>query len=84
MQKWEYMKLRVEWTYTESGWQFVYEKKYYAADDLVLVMNELGQQGWEHISVVPFHTTIHRRTDEEDWIETSTERYDLFFKRCVE
>ncbi len=73
MQKWEYLKLTVAWDYSSSSWRFAYENKHYIADDLILVMNELGQQGWEHISVVPFYTTIHRPRSEEDWIETSTE-----------
>jgi hypothetical protein len=84
VQKWEHMKITVKWTYTEDGWQFQYENKHYSADDIISVMNVLGQQGWEHTGVMPFHTTIHTRSPEEEWIETSTDKYDLFFKRRVE
>ncbi|MEO6458590.1 MAG: hypothetical protein ABIO92_10040 [Chloroflexia bacterium] len=45
MQKWEYMKLTVEWYSLSSTWRFVYELKHYLADDLFHVMNKLGQQG---------------------------------------
>ena len=84
MQKWEYMKLSVKWTYSESGWLFEYDGKHYSTDDLITVMNQLGQQGWEHITVMPFNVTISRPRPEDDWMETSTDSYDLFFKRSVQ
>jgi hypothetical protein len=84
MQRWEYMKLRVKWTYTEDGWEFEYENKRYSVDDLISVMNMLGQQSWEHITVLPFNITISRPDAEDAWTEISTDKYDLFFKRPVE
>ncbi len=44
MQKWEYMKLRVEWTYTSSEWRFVYENKHYSADDIISALKIMGNQ----------------------------------------
>ena len=83
MQKWEYMKIAVKWDYSSSSWQFEYEDKPYPVMDLISVMNTLGQQGWEEVSVVPFFTTVRQISIQHPWIETSTDSYDIFFKRLT-
>lgn len=83
MYKWEYMKLSIYWDYLSSMWKLTYKDRHYSFDDVLTVMNELGEGGWEQCTVLPFCTTI-RRPVEEDYMETSTTRFEVFFKRVVQ
>jgi len=76
MQKWEYKELYGQW---DKKWLLEHEGRTYPASALHQIMNELGQQGWELVSVLPFVDTDSPGA----FASTFTKYYKLFFKRPV-
>jgi hypothetical protein len=63
----------------KNVWLFTFNGNDHLVDDRELVMNELGQIGWELAGVLPFNTTLGYGAG----AGTYTNAYTLFFKRSI-
>lgn len=78
MQVWEYLTLAV-WL-EKDKWIFQYNGRKYPESERNTVQNELGKQGWELVTVLPFQT--HDTTFGTATSPSYTSSYTLFFKRA--
>ena len=84
MQKWEYKSIVVYQHPSTGKWLFKHNGIEHPEEELMIVMNELGHQGWEQTSTLGFQRTrwswlwfnIYKRND--------TDSYIIFFKRPAE
>lgn len=79
MPKWEYCQLHAY--LEEKDWVFEYEGKLYAYENLVQIMNIMGQQGWELVSI---SSNINsKKALYNDEMLTYSDSESFYFKREI-
>jgi hypothetical protein len=81
MLKWEYKTL-VVFQQSPGKWIFKHNGAEYPETELVIVMNELGAEGWQHTAALGFQKT--RVGWPTPSYRTETDNYVLFFMRPIE
>lgn len=79
--KWEYKAL-VVYRQGSDYWKFKHNGTEYPESELVIIMNELGSEGWQHTSVLGFQKARVGFGAYDS--RSETDNYVLFFMRPIE
>jgi len=79
MQQWEYF--RISPYVKDNNWVFDYKGKTHNIGDIWPVLNELGTQGWELVTALPFINSSALPQGQIALVYTYSNQYVLYFKR---